>query len=733
MALDKLWNLLSLKTFLIVLMIVSVLGMVLFLGQAQVTGSQMAYAPALFCGGFALVLLYIYRMAGPLLANTTIQNRWIDRDEVIAYIFPDVTGFFFAPDHVMWKVVNSDKIQGAKVLQVTDVTSTWRDVSMNELRRRLKAYEDTMGSGAMRVGTFHMRLPIDVEAYRSALIRRRDWKQSDFDSGGMRRKLEDAEKMSTAIARMEKEGEKPYDARFFIFVADEADNQEDLESILEVHAKQVLNMFDSGLGIKAKVLRDMEVPYALSFFRAQALVGRSAGPVASVGRPVRVMSYDLVFQNPFVTRKMPPLERLLTGIYLGTMRDTAIPVSWNPEIQVSLHGLVLGTAGAGKSTLAKTMMIRARRDLHVPVWVINPAGKYVEPAKSLGADSVIIDFSRADGDRVNPFILYGRDPTSVATSMSEMLTYISGLYGPERALVDKVIRECYAACGISMDDKDTWRDDLSNYVTMESVYQYLQANVDKLPLDERPYAKSVIGKIARVSIGAYKMGRATFSLDELWKKQVPVVFNLKDLETYMQRAIVWSILTQLYALAYIRYQISEKFNLMFIVDEAHLFAKPVEADVPGGYIEPPLSMFMRMMRKRGVGLWLLSHIPGDFVPPGESTSIIFQVAGTVFLFGSTEDSYLRFCAGALHLSEDELKVMLWMGRGEGMLRYYGDPRAIAIKVMPEESALAKGSEKDLRPPTENSSPPGQADGKRATQAEKPTSTLRDSLKGFLAP
>jgi hypothetical protein len=185
---------------------------------------------------------------------------------------------------------------------------------------------------------------------------------------------------------------------------------------------------------------------------------------------------------------------------------------------------------SGKSTLAKTIMIRARRDMGVPVWVIDPAGEYADAAKSLGPDGVVIDFSRPDGDKVNPFILYGRDPTSVATNMSEMLTYISGLFGPERAFVDKVIRECYESYGISIDNKETWKDDLSNYVTMETLYQYIQANMSSFPLDELPYAKSVLGKIARISVGAYKMGRATFNLDELWRKQVPVCFNLKGLK-----------------------------------------------------------------------------------------------------------------------------------------------------------------------------------------------------------
>lgn len=668
--------------------------MLLFMGQLQITGSQFGWAPIILTGGFAAILIYYYWMSGPIIANTTLQGRWIDKDEAVALLFPDVTSFYFAPDYVAWRVQGSNMIQGAKILQTVDVRSTWRNVSPSELRRRLKAYEDAMGHGTLRVGTWHMRLPIDVEAFRSALTRRRDWKQADFDSGGLRSRLEQAERMTVAISRMEKEGEKPYDARFFISIADEAESQEDLENLLNVHAKQIVNMFDS-LDVKTEVLTNLKLYYGLSFFRPQALLGNPPAPVSSAIRPVRVMSSDLGFQNPFVTRRMPPLERLLSGIYLGKIRDVGIPVSWNPEQQVSLHWLVIGPPGTGKSTFARTVMIRARRDMGVPVWVIDPAGEYAGAVENLGG--LVVDFSKPEGDKVNPFILYGRDPTAVATNMSEMLAYISGLVGPERALIDKVIRECYETFGISVDDKETWRDDASNYVTMEVVYNYILANMEKFPLDELPYAKSALGKIARVSVGAYKMGRATFNLDELWKKRIPVCFNLKGLEIYMQRAIVWSILTQLYALAYIRYKISEEFNLLAIVDEAHLFARPVEADVPGGYIEPPLSMFVRMMRKRGVGIALLTHLPNDLVPPGETTSIVFQAAGTIFLFGSTEDSYLRFCVNNLHLQEDEAEQMLWMGRGEGMLRFYRDPRPVPLKIDPEPDALAKTGEEPEQP------------------------------------
>lgn len=115
-----------------------------------------------------------------------------------------------------------------------------------------------------------------------------------------------------------------------------------------------------------------------------------------------------------------------------------------------------------------------------------------------------------------------------------------------------------------------------------------------------------------------------------------------------------------------------------------------------------------------------SHMAGDFIPPGETTSIIFQAAGTIFLFGSTEDSYLRFCANALHLAEDELAQMLWMGRGEGMLRYYGDPRAMAVKIVPEQEALTKKVE-DGKTSSENA----------PSREQKKSSSVREAFDNFV--
>jgi hypothetical protein len=272
---------------------------------------------------------------------------------------------------------------------------------------------------------------------------------------------------------------------------------------------------------------------------------------------------------------------------------------------------------------------------------------------------------------------------STATTITEMMTYISGLTGAERYFLRRVALEVYSIFHVDPARSETWSDEESNEVTFEVIYNYIKARLESYPPDDAILAKGAINKIEQVSVGKYRIGRGTFSLDELYKRRIPVCFALKGLSDYMQKAIMWTIMKQLYALAYNRYKIAEDLQLIMLVDEAHLFSKPVQAQgVPGGVIEPPLSEFVRMMRKRGVGCFLLSHSPSDL------PKILYETIGTLFLFGSTSRDYVDWCRDHLYLNPEDVKQMLWMGRGEGVIRFYGDPRSIAIKVIAEPETLA---------------------------------------------
>jgi len=692
---DKLLGWMTFTRMLVVCFVLSIVLTLLFTGTISVSGSSFGYVGLLVTAGSGMVLFYFYRMAGPIVHRVTLQDQIMSIREFTELIYSDINKIFWGPDYIAWTFTNHPGVAGAKVLYVRDVKSTFKELSKGELERMLRSYEVTMGSGTLRLGTYHVRLPIDVEAFKSGVRRKMDTAHSTFDAGGPPSFLHKFKQQEAILKRIEQGIEQAYDARFFIHVSDIADTKEELENLLDTHTENIRNRFRNDMNMEVEVCRDVKLREALQFFRPMALVDDSFTST-SFFRPSRALTFDLIFQNPFVTRRMPPLEDLLYGIEIGQIKGSGIPVCWNPIKVPSLHGIIIGPTGTGKTTFARSLAIRAYRDLGVRVWVIDPAGDYTELFQQMGG--TIVDFSNPkQGDKLNPFVLYGRDPVQVAKTLVEMMGYIAGVRGAERPLLERMVREVYHHFNIDETNPETWTDEASNEVTFEVLYNYLKARVDRLPSHEAVLASSITSKIEYLAVGSYKLSKGTVNLDGLFRGAGPVCFRITEpLPPYLKKIVVWIILEQLEALSYIRYKIAEDLQLIFIIDEAHEFSKPVQDfEVAGGYIEPPITRFVRMMRKRGVGLWLLTHSPTDFIPPGEETAVVFETIGTIFMFGSTVQQYLDFCRDTLALTKDEVEGpeigLKWMSmRGEGMLRYFGDPRPIPVKLIPEPQALTGG-------------------------------------------
>ncbi len=116
--------------------------------------------------------------------------------------------FEFQKDHVVWKIVGSGNIQGAKIYSVVDVPYSQKDKVQSEFLAGTRACALTMASGEVRLATFHIRLPIDKASFISAIRRQRDSYQTSFDAGGPLSHLEEAEKRTAMVKRIGEQLEK---------------------------------------------------------------------------------------------------------------------------------------------------------------------------------------------------------------------------------------------------------------------------------------------------------------------------------------------------------------------------------------------------------------------------------------------------------------------------------------------------------------------------------------------
>jgi DNA helicase HerA-like ATPase len=323
--------------------------------------------------------------------------------------------------------------------------------------------------------------------------------------------------------------------------------------------------------------------------------------------------------------------------------------------------------GVGKSTLVRAMVHRSYALRGIPSWIIDVAGEHAPFTRKLGG--MVFNLKN---ETFNPFILYGSDPVTTANNVAKLCTYLLGLNGKERFFLVKRIRELYKKHGVDEKDPSTWVEAKSNKINFASLYDYIASGVETGR--EPSIAKAVLNKIESLSAGKYRLGEGTILLENLYKAGKPVCFNLRGLPDHLQKAFVWTTLEQVHSMFYNQYEITNDLRLILVVEEAHKFTKPVEADVPSRIIEPPLSRFMREMRKMGVGLWAVTHLPSD-IPP-----ICLQGIGTLIVFGSSDAEYARFCKDELRLMGEEVDVLARMGRGECFIRYYGDARSVLVKV-----------------------------------------------------
>ena len=684
---SKAYKFLTLRNLILLCFVFSMVVTVISIFGGFAALSSYAMIPVAMGLGSMAFFAYLIRMASPLIHSEFLEGVRMDVFKWASLVYNDIDHFVFGKDYVAWVIKGKKSIEGAKVFVVADVPYTMKEMSRAEFEARVRTYAVTMTAGDVRLGTFHMRLPIDKASFISAIRRQRDSYQTSFDVGGPPSHLEEAAKRTAMIKRIEEQLEEAYEARFFIFVAAEADTKEELEKLLQAHGANVKNRFQMDIGVIVQELKDLDLLEALRFFRAPALMDYSAS--TSKTPKIPVLSLDLAFQNPLVTPRLPPLYKMMYGVFLGVTKGTqAIPVTWSPlsTNMPNYHFTGLGPPGTGKSTLARTLMYRIYLQMGVPFWMIDPAGEHAEIVRNLGGR--VVDMH---DDSVNPFTLYGSDPMSVANDVAQLTIYTAGLRGAELYVLRRAILDVYKGYGIDEAKKETWSDEASNKVTFEGVYNYLVANLENFPPDERPLAKSIISRLEIYARGAYKIRSATFNFDDLYKGKRPVCFNVRGLPDYLQRAIVWTILSQMENLLYHRYGITEDLRLIIMVDEAHLFSQAVKADVPGGVLEPPLSRFVRMTRKSGVGFWCLTHNHSDL------PRILFEGVSTFFFFGSHDPNYLDWCAHQLNLTEEQIRGpegMMFMGKGEGMLRLYGDPRCIPLKIVAEEEALTTSIERE---------------------------------------
>jgi energy-coupling factor transporter ATP-binding protein EcfA2 len=397
----------------------------------------------------------------------------------------------------------------------------------------------------------------------------------------------------------------------------------------------------------------------------------------------RVYSMDLACRC-FLTRvPEPPADALMPkegekGVYLGKTDILKNNFFWIPERLVNRNLLILGTSGAGKSTVIKTLLIRAGMEYGLNAVIVDFAGEYPGFVKRGGGH--VLALGRKDF--INILDLGGTNPGNRTEQVVNAFSISFDLSGAprQRILLRKAVREAYRKAGIT-EDPSTWKKPAP---TMKDVLKVLDKELEEAEAEGRIALRESLSSLME-KIEAYTTPpndvlakKSTISLEEFTRSGL-VCVDLSGLPDENSRAAVaLSVLDFLIeGMRREGWTTDKGIRTMVVLDEAFKVAK---------FEESPVLTLAKEGRKYGFSLLVATQDVGDVSDKVVSNS------GTVVLMRMQDMEQIKRISGGLSLSQrlEELIPRLDVGQAVVKLGFSeGWEGAFTVKIdaeTPRESA-----------------------------------------------
>ena len=336
--------------------------------------------------------------------------------------------------------------------------------------------------------------------------------------------------------------------------------------------------------------------------------------------------------------------------------------------------VIMGTAGVGKSTVAKHLILNEYMT-NTKVVLIDPEREYKNMTENL--EEKWIDIGSGKGGIINPLQIKnvplddendgykdeGKGLGAMALHFQTLRTFFKLLY-PELtslqiAYLEEVLEELYERFNI------TWDTDIkdipnNNFPIMTDLYNLLEEKVETEDDEEKQNELATLRSLIRgISIGAEKgLFNGHTSVEDFNKMVCFDTFTLQNASDKVKKAQYFNILTYCWEIM----SRNKEEKIMLICDEAYLLIDP---EVPQTLVF--LRNVAKRCRKYEGSLVIISHSIVDFLD--ESVKMygqaILDMATYKILMG-TDGKNLEESTELFKLSESQQEFLYKKKRGLGL-------------------------------------------------------------------
>jgi len=523
-------------------------------------------------------------------------------------------------------------IVGFKFLVVDELPYTHMDLTAKDLLHYSRNFTNILASTPGTLGFILLKDSVSSTEYTrnidGKITELRIMLSSDPANPSLERKLAKLENIRKRLLR----GEKPLKVSLIAMIISEGITVEEVYKELQSRTSVLKLSLASSLGLKCKVAHPLEIMemLKLNLKRYEQIV----------------LENDLSFLTPLAPYRRPSYILNTEGIFLGEDLDSKAPVFYDFKNHSLKHIVVVGPTGRGKTTLLKSISMRVLDTYpEATVWILDFKGEFSDIIK-------LQNVTYFDASKTPINILDSHFTTSKirARQVVEAFKSVVSLEPIEEYILYSSILELY-----EYKDKPTLLDLIEHIRRLKGE-----------ELREQAHIYSLLSKLETFSDRVFVEGKIDNKFRDIGTS---IVYDLSKLPDEYRNFYTINLLQIIH-----NYMLSlpptSSLRCFLVLDEAWRILRSSEG-------RDLIIKLIKEGRAFGISLVLSSQDINDF--PRE----ILDNAGTLVVFGSNSREYIDSISRYMSLTEDEKNRMMWLKVGEALIRIYGDPRPIWVKVVPE--------------------------------------------------
>ncbi|BCU70522.1 DNA import protein CedB [Stygiolobus caldivivus] len=509
-------------------------------------------------------------------------------------------------------------------LIVDDIPFDYRDFTNESLRSKIVSFHKVLDI-VNNVDIIFQKKGLDKNKFLENLFRKAQNLRVIIESDPSNEKAKNELSLVQEMIKRISEGEPPF--QYVVYFIITAESRE--ESLAEAN---LLRKGLESIGIKARLASRYEIEEYLDrgVIRAKE----------KIGFPTQV-PYLTTFSFP----KSPNYRLISEGIYLGREIESSRPIFWNLNTTMNPHTLVIGPTGSGKTEFLISTGVKINTLYQIPVLFFDVKNDIKLRLKNYGIKPIVL----------NP-LLYSLDLLSAENKAN---------YGIYASQIENIITNSFRL--------DKYSSSILYKVILDALHKYQHPSWDNIIelineldiTDEfKIYLAKIINKIKSIDIESKGSSLVEKINDSIYVIDLSLIKSEE-----LRRFVIYSILIKILD----KYNIADdKLKISLVIDEAWTILKSENENY---------SLVADIIKRgRGYGIMLMMATQNIY-DLGELSDIFLENSGLLLFMNNGDKKFWEEMKRFANISEDEIyRQLTFLGRGEAVIRFIGDPRSLVIKL-----------------------------------------------------